>query len=220
MRGVEVERAAIDAPWLYDGSFWVNEVDVVPLVDAELNRRFPGRAERRATDPEALQAVWAAVERAWGAVVGRVESMPDGTVEISIDEEWTFAQTLRHLLLATDMWLGKAVLRREQPFHPLALGATAPGGSGRSVFATETPTYPEVLLAHADRVAMGRGFLATVTAEGLAAERPNPHDPEYPETVLSCLHTILDRSGNTGATPSVTSTESPPTRRVLQSRPE
>jgi len=39
---------------------------------------------------------------------------------------------------------------------------------------------------------MVRDFLATVTPELLASARPHPHDPEYRETVLSCLHTILD----------------------------
>lgn len=43
----------VDAPWLDGpgGTFVVNGVDVVPLVDAELDRRFPGRSLRRATDP-------------------------------------------------------------------------------------------------------------------------------------------------------------------------
>lgn len=35
-------------------------------------------------------------------------------------------------------------------------------------------------------------FLATVTPEVLAEQRSNPHAPQYDETVLSCLHTILD----------------------------
>jgi hypothetical protein len=39
---------------------------------------------------------------------------------------------------------------------------------------------------------MVRDFLATVTPELLAATRRNPHSPEHPETVLSCLHTILE----------------------------
>jgi hypothetical protein len=38
---------------------------------------------------------------------------------------------------------------------------------------------------------MVRDFLATVAADDLPAPRRNPHAPEYPETVLSCLHTIL-----------------------------
>lgn len=60
-----------------------------------------------------------------------------------------------------------------------------------SVFATATPSYAEVLDVRAGRVAMVRGFLASVTPQQLAQTRRNPHAPEYPETVLSCLHTIL-----------------------------
>src|SRR4051794_14772834 len=48
MRGVDVQGASIDAPWLLersDGSLRVNDVEVAPFVEAELNRRFPGRAD-------------------------------------------------------------------------------------------------------------------------------------------------------------------------------
>jgi hypothetical protein len=38
---------------------------------------------------------------------------------------------------------------------------------------------------------MVRDFLATVTPDDLAAVRKNPWAPEYPETILSCLHVIL-----------------------------
>jgi len=63
MRAVDVAGADIDAPWLDpDGSFLrVNGVDVSPFVEAELNRRFPGRADRRVGDPQGLRAAWAAL---------------------------------------------------------------------------------------------------------------------------------------------------------------
>jgi uncharacterized protein YjbI with pentapeptide repeats len=64
MRGVDVDGADIDAPWLARGALLVNGVDVAPFVDAELNRRFPGRAQRRAEDPDGLRAAWAALELA------------------------------------------------------------------------------------------------------------------------------------------------------------
>jgi hypothetical protein len=196
MRGVQVEAADIDAPWLSDGDtyFRLNGVDVIPFVEAELDHRFPGRAERRAGDPDGLRAAWAALERTWGATLERAAAMPAGTVDVSVDGEWTFAQTLRHLVLATDMWLGRAVLEVEQPFHPLGVrdAGTAGDDFDASVFATDSPSYGEVLEARAGRVAMVRDFLATVTAEELAAERRNPHDPQYPETTLSCLHVILE----------------------------
>ena len=190
MRGVDVQGAEIDAPWLFDGESFlrVNGVDVVPLVEAELNRRFPGRADRRAADPDGLRAAWASLERTWAATLERVAAMPAGTVDVSVDGEWSFAQTLRHLVLATDMWLGRAVLEVEQPFHPLGLmhAGAEDEGFDMSVFATVTPSYAEVLEARAGRVAMVRDFLATVTSDDLAATRKNRWAPEYPETP-SCL---------------------------------
>jgi hypothetical protein len=197
MRGVELGNAEIDAPWLADdgGSLIVNGVDVVPFVEAELDRRFPGRAERRAGDPEGLRAAWASLERTSAATLERVAAMPDGTVDVSVDGEWSFAQTLRHLVLATDMWLRKAVLGVEQPFHPLGLrdtGSTEDEGLDSSVFSTATPSYAEVLAARADRVARVRDYLATVTPDELAAPRPNPHDPTRSEATLQCLHVILE----------------------------
>src|SRR5690606_34008698 len=111
--------AEVDSPWLLEGgSLVVNGVDVVPLVDAELDRRFPGRSLRTATDPAGLREAWAAVERTWAATLGRVAAMPPGTVDVSVDGEWSFAQTLRHLVMATDTWLRRAVLGVADPYHP------------------------------------------------------------------------------------------------------
>ena len=117
MRAVDVAGMDIDAPWLLgDGDpLLVNGIDVTPYVDAELDRRFPGRATRRVEDPDALRAAWAAVEATWSATLERVATMPAGTVDVSVGGEWSFAQTLRHLVMATDTWLGKAILQVEQP---------------------------------------------------------------------------------------------------------
>jgi uncharacterized protein YjbI with pentapeptide repeats len=195
MRAVDVQGGDIDAPWLCDGENFlrVNGVDVIPLVEAELNRRFPGRAERRAADPDALRAAWGALERTWAATINRVAAMPAGTVDISIEGEWSFAQTLRHLVMATDAWLGRAILGIDQPFHPIGQpnAEYETDGNDMSIFATVTPSYADVLEARAGRVAMVRDFLATVTPDDLAAVRKNPWAPEYPETNLSCLHVIL-----------------------------
>jgi DinB family protein len=98
MRAVDVSGADIDAPWLFEGesSLRVNGVDVIPLVEAELNRRFPGRADRRAGDPDGLRSARATLERTWAATLERVAPMPAGTVDVPVGGEWSFAQTLRH----------------------------------------------------------------------------------------------------------------------------
>ena len=195
MRGVQVDGADIDAPWLFDGESFlrVNGVDVSPFVEAELNRRFPGRAERQAGDPDGLRAAWAALERTWSATLERAAAMPTGTVDASVGGEWSFAQTLRHLVLATDMWLGRAILDIEHPFHPIGLtdAGTQEDGFDMSILATVTPSYVEVLEVRAGRIAMVRDFLATATSDLLAAPRKNPHDPAHQETTRSCLHVIL-----------------------------
>lgn len=195
MRGVDVQGADIDAPWLCEGpgTLYVNGVDVAPFVDAELDRRFPGRAERRAADPEGLRTAWAALERTWAATLERVAAMPAGTVDVSVAGEWSFAQTLRHLVLATDVWFRGGILGIEQPLHPIGqLDAGTAEDGKMSVSGTAEPTYAEVLEVRAGRIAMVRDFLATVTPDELAAARKNPHNPEYAETTLSCLRTILE----------------------------
>lgn len=194
LRGVVVSGVEIDSPWLGEGEgLVVNGVDVTAYVDAELDRRFPGRADRHAGDPAGLRAAWESLEGTWSATLDRAATLPEGTVDESVEGEWSFAQTLRHLVLATDMWLGKAVLRHDQPFHPLGLmDAASEDDRDETALATGTPSYAEVLDARADRVAMVGDHLASVTSAQLAEARPNPHSPEHSETVLSCLHTIFD----------------------------
>lgn len=193
MRGVDVQGMQIEAPWLTEAPLWVNGVDVSPLVDAELDRRFPGRALRRATTPEGLRDAWAALERTWAETIDRAARMPAGTVDLSVDGEWTFAQTLRHLVMATDTWLRWAVLGLEQPYHPIGQPHEefATDGYDTSVFSADTPAYADVLEVRAERVAMVRDFLAGVSPRDLEEPRASPWSPEHRRSVLECLHVIL-----------------------------
>jgi len=188
MRGVDIAGMDIDAPWLSEGpGLRVNGVDVTSYVEQELERRFPGRNERRAESPVGLREAWTSADRAWDAAIERAAVLPAGSVDHRIEDEWSFAETLRHLVQATDIWLGKAVLGLgEADFHPLGLRY----GSKPS----ETVPYDDVLAARADRVLMVRDFLDTVTDEVLDEERRNPHNPAKIETVRSCLHVILRES--------------------------
>jgi hypothetical protein len=188
MRGVEIAGMDIDAPWLSEGGgLRVNGVDVTALVEQELDRRFPGRSERRANSPAALREAWTTVDHAWDAAIERAAALPAGSVDVRIDDEWSFAETLRHLVHAIDVWLGKGVLGVEEvDFHTLGLG------HGSSV--PEARSYDDVLAARADRAAMVHDFLATVTDETLDEERRNPHNPVDAETVRQCLHVILQES--------------------------
>lgn len=196
MRGVVLDEADIDSPWLCEPgvSLVVNGVDVAPIVDAELNRRFPGRELRSADTPEGLREAWEVLQRAWDAAVARASAMPSGTVDVSVDGEWSFSQTLRHLVCATDTWLRGAVLEVASPYHPIGQPHAEyyTDGYDPSVFRTDTPTFEEVLAVRAERVSMVRDYLAAVSEDELTVERTHPWSPEHAESTLHCLHTILD----------------------------
>jgi uncharacterized damage-inducible protein DinB len=188
MRGVDVSGMDIDAPWLWEGAgLFVNGVDVTAYVEAELNRRYPGRALWRATDPAGLREAWRVLEEAWDAAIARAAALPDGAVDERVDGEWSFAETLRHLVHASDVWLGKGALGWDAAaFHPLGLRDGGPPG--------EAVPFEDVLAARADRVAMMRDLLADVTETWLDEERRNPHDAERSETVRQCLQVVMEES--------------------------
>ncbi len=127
MRGVDVDRLDIDSHDLFFGSLLVNGVDVVPLVDAELNRQFPGRELQKAQTPEGLREGWVAVQSAWRETV---TATPPHLVDARVEDEWSLAQTLRHLVLATDAWLRGGILQMEQPFHEIGQPFTGAGEMG------------------------------------------------------------------------------------------
>src|SRR4051794_1936612 len=116
MRSVNVDGLDIDSHDLVFGTLFVNGVDVVPLVEAELNRRFPGRELQKAETPERLRDAWVAVQAAWETTVAET---PRELIDAHVEDEWSLAETLRHLVLATDAWLRGAILRFERPFHEI-----------------------------------------------------------------------------------------------------
>lgn len=188
VRGSDLTGLELEDPHLDEASLWVNGVDVAPLVEAELDRRWPGRGLRRATTPDGLRGAWAALEGAWAAVVPTAAGVED----VSVDGEWSFAQTLRHLVMATDAWLHGAVLGRPQPFHWIGQPFAEYELEGGDMAPFREPaSYQEVLTARAEQQASVRTFLQGVTAATLAELRPHPWAPEHRVTVLHCLQVVL-----------------------------
>lgn len=192
MRAVEVGGLDIDSHDLAFGTLFVNGVDVVPLVEAELNRLFPGRELQSAQTPEDLRAGWAAAKAAWASTV---ETAPLDLVHAQVDDEWSLAQTLRHLILATDAWLRGAIMRIEQPFHEIGqiFTGAAEMGFDMSIFRSDEPEFDEILAVRAERQEMVGEFLAATTPEQLAEDRNDPWGGgDWHPTVGDCLRVILE----------------------------
>jgi hypothetical protein len=192
MRSVDVDGLDIDSHDLFFGSLFVNGVDVVPLVDAELNRQFPGRELQKAQTPEGLREGWIAVRDAWQVTVA---GTPPELVDAHVEDEWSLAQTLRHLILATDAWLRGGILRMHQPFHEIGQIFTGAEQMGfdMSTFRVDPPTYDEVLAVRAERQQMVTDLLATATPELLGEERENPWGgDDWRPSVGDCVRVILE----------------------------
>lgn len=193
LRATDVDGLDIDDHDLFFGTLIVNGVDVVPLVDAELNRQFPGRELQKAQTPEGLREGWVAVQSVWQTTVA---DTPADLIDAHVEDEWSLAQTLRHLILATDAWLRGAIEGIEEPFHEIGqiFTGAAEMGFDMSIFRAEPPAFEEVLAVRAERQQMVTDFLASVTPEQLAEERANPWGggDDWRPTVGDCIRVILE----------------------------
>jgi hypothetical protein len=68
----------------------INGVDIGPLIDAELDRRYPLREKMRPEDPEGFREAWDILERLWEGTVDRARRLPPDQLHESINGEWSF----------------------------------------------------------------------------------------------------------------------------------
>lgn len=198
LRGVIIRGAwmvNVDIDGLLD-NVRVNGVDVVPLVEAELDRRYPERVKMRPSDPDGFREAWVIVERLWGETVERARVLPPDLLHERVDGEWSFIETLRHLVMATDAWVKRVVLGDPSPWHPLDLPHDdMPDIPGVPRDLEARPSLDEVLALRADRMATVRRVIEDLTDETLDAMTEPVLEPGYPESVSypvrRCLRTIL-----------------------------
>ena len=178
---------------------FVDGVDVTGFVRSELDRRHPERAFlREARTPADFRAVWETVDRLWSQTMARAERLPVGVRHERVDGEWSVAETLRHLVFAVDVWLGRMVRGHDRPFHSAGLpptGYPAAGAADLGIDLTARPSYAEAVAMHAERGERVRTFLATVTGAELAEIRTAAPAPAWGVeslTVRECLRVLLD----------------------------
>lgn len=175
----------------------VNGVDVVPLVEEELNRRYPDRIKMRPADADGFREAWSILERLWDRTVERASGMTPELLHERVEDEWSFIETLRHLVFATDAWVNRAILGEPSPWDPLDLPHDEMSDQpsvprDRSA----QPTLGDVLALRADRMGTVRQVIAGLTDEKLAGLTEPVLEPGYPEpesfAVRRCLGTILN----------------------------
>jgi hypothetical protein len=200
-RGVKiVDSGLVDVNVSGDlGKFVVNDVDVTAFVEAELDKRHPERLQKRAMKTVAdYRAMWDTVERIWSETVARAERLPESALHERVDDEWSFAETLRHLVFATDAWASSKILDEPKPYHRLALPQPSYPPADAKALGIELdarPSLAEVLEARAGRMAQVRGILDGLTDtefERLCSRAPAPGYPETPYPVWRCLRVVIN----------------------------
>ncbi len=167
MRGVELVNVDIHGEI---ENLTINGVDIAPLVNAELDRRYPDRAMMRPVDPAGFREAWNIVERLWGATVERARHLPPQLLHESVDGEWSFIETLRHLLFATDSWIRRAILGDPSPWDPLDLPwDEMPDTPGVPRDRHVLPSLDVVLELRRDRMSTVRQVIEGLTDESLVS---------------------------------------------------
>jgi hypothetical protein len=194
MRGAELAGAQINGEI---ENLRINGVDVAPLVEAELERRYPERAKLRPTDPAGFREAWDILEQLWAQTTERARRLPPELLHESVDDEWSFIQTLRHLVFATDAWIRRTILGDPSPWHPLDLSWDGmPDTPGVPRDRAARPSLEVVLDLRRDRWASVRQVIEGLTAAALDGQTEPVEGPGWPKPgsypVRECLLCILN----------------------------
>jgi hypothetical protein len=166
----------------------INGVDVTTYVN-EQDPWYPLRAMLRPSDPDGMRTTWAALEETWAVTRSRALELSEDRLHMSVNGEWSFVQTLRHLVFAIDKWFTAPILGGG--FHPIGLPNT-----GSVDFAWPNldyglrPSLSEVLAVRADSSTRMRDYLATVAMTDLS--RSVVVLENGPSPVQECIHTVFE----------------------------
>jgi hypothetical protein len=183
----------------YLSNVMVNGVNVTDFVNAELDQRHPERVQlREGQTADDVRAVWDTIEGLWAQAAERAGRLPAAALDQHVNDEWSFAQTLRHLVFITDAWASRTVLDEEMPYHRLGLPQSwypAADAVALGIDLSARPGYADILAARADRMAVMRRIVAGLTDAHLARSCQRSPAPGYPEeerTVIDCISVVME----------------------------
>ena len=177
----------------------VNGIDVMPYVEQQLAARHPELAQLWSGDLDDLRAAWATVRSAWEATETQVATLDEGLLRRRVDDEWSYLETLRHLVFASDAWLRRCLLGEtdfwyagvpHDEMEPEVLDLLP-------LDAAADPALDEVMAVRLDRRAVLDRLLAVATPEALAGQPPARQHNGYPldtsaRPVGECLRCVVN----------------------------
>jgi hypothetical protein len=194
---VNFSNVKVSDAWLFDvdisglvARLTVNGVDVSSYVEAELNRRHPERQSLAPGDPEGMRTAWRLVEEFSATTLERARALRPEQLDVSVDDEWSYIETLRHLVFATDRWVTGPVLGERDHFHPLGMPNPPYDDLPPGVFDLDAkPSLDEIVAVRRDRMDRVATLVGRVTSDELRRQVASPNGGTT--AVMSCLHIVL-----------------------------
>jgi hypothetical protein len=192
-RDVNFTGSSMHSVWLVDVTIdglverlVINGVDVTDHVNAN-DPWQPMRGMLRATDHAGLVAALDAVAAAWSETIDAARRLEGPQRHESVDGEWSFVETLRHLVFGIDKWFTQPVLSED--FDPIGLPNTGSidfdwPGIDRSA----SPSFDDAVDVYCERMASVRAFVAGSPA----LDRSVDVLENGPTSVLDCIHVVLE----------------------------
>ena len=203
---VDLSGAKLTGVWareiVVDGAIermTVNGIDVMPYVEQQLHERYPELGLTWSGDLDDLREAWRRIKATWAATEAEVATLDPALLERSVDGEYSYLQTLRHLVFASDAWLRRCLLGEDdywpggvvfEEMDPDALAALP-------IDRQAAPSLGEVMAVRRDRRAVLDRLLDEMTPERLAEHPPARDRNGYPpdtskRTVLECLQCVVN----------------------------
>jgi hypothetical protein len=202
VRGLRIVASMVDDVHISGhegvGRVVVDDVDVSAFVAAELDRRHPERVlvrEMRTVDD--VRAAWARVEGLWDAALEHAATVPEPLLDERVEGEWSFIETMRHLVFATDIWVVRMLAGRSEPFHRLGVPPTDTTDAGAAEMGLDLaarPSFDEVVALHLEGRRRFTDVLAGTTDDDLTTVRTAVLSPDWGEEsfpVLECLAVVV-----------------------------
>ena len=194
-RDVNLTDAKISHAWLVNvdidalvDAVVINGVDVTTYVN-ERDPWYPLRAMLRPSKPEGMRATWAALEHEWAKTIRSAQALSEEALHERVNDEWSFVQTLRHLVFAMDKWFTAPILG--DGFHPIGLPNT-----GSVDFPWPDldygmkPSVSDALAVRSDRATRFRQYLASVATDELT--RPIDVLENGTNPLQECIYTVFE----------------------------
>jgi hypothetical protein len=146
----------------------VNGVDVTDYVN-ERDEWFPLRSHLHPTIPERMREGWQMFVAAWNGTIERAQALPDAQRHARSHGEWSFVETIRHLVFGTDKWFTVPIL--DGAFDPIGLPNSGSADFGwPGLDAAADPSFEDAVAAWRERAGLLGDYLEDVAAPALMVE--------------------------------------------------